>query len=100
MKRCKVKAPYKIINLYITYATKLWQHHDGTSFPLIKSLFEAVKVTKNSDTSKYFYSRCGISFDTLRKFSLADDSVFGKNVIMFDIDNRNKDILNLGKGPT
>ena len=65
-------------------------------------------MTKNADTNKYFYSGYGISFDTRRKFSLSDDRVFGKNAIIFDIDNsssthfdnRNKYILNLGKGPT
>ena len=47
--------------------------------------FGAVKLTKNVDPDKYKYSDYGIGFDASRRFSLSDDSWFGKNVI-FDAD--------------
>ena len=65
-------------------------------------------MTENVDSEKYCYSRCGIRFDTCGTFSLPDVSGFGRNVIIFEVDNsssvhtakRKKDILILGKGPT
>ena len=70
-------------------------------------MFGGVKWTKNADPEKYSYSGFGIGFDTRGEFSLTDGSV-GKNVIIFGvdmrssvhIDNKGKDILILGKGPT
>ena len=65
-------------------------------------------MTENVDPEKYCYSRYGIRLDTCGTFSLPDVSGFGKNVIIFEVDNsssvhtdkRKKDILILGKGPT
>ena len=65
------------------------------------------KLTRNADPDKYVYSGYGIRFDSGSEFSLPDGSV-SKNVIVFGvdmtlfvhIDNKNKDILILGKGPT
>ena len=70
-------------------------------------MFGAVKVTKNADPDKYKYSGSSIGFDSRSEFSLFDGSM-GKNVIIFGadinssvhIDNKGKDILILGEGPT
>ena len=70
-------------------------------------MFGGVKLTKNADPEKYPYSGFGIGFNTLGKYSLPNGSV-GKNIITFEvdmsssvhIDNKGKDILILGKGPT
>ena len=69
-------------------------------------MFGSVKVTKNADPDKYSYSGYGIGFDTREEYSLPDGGV-GKNVIFWvdkissvHIDNKGKDILILGKGPT
>ena len=69
-------------------------------------MFGSVKVTKNADPDKYSYSGYGIGFDTCEEYSLPDGGV-GKNVIFgvdkissVHIDNKGKDILILGKGPT
>ena len=70
-------------------------------------MFGGVKLTKNAAPDKYSYSGYGIGFETRGQYSLSDDSV-GKYVIIFEvdmsssvhIDNRGKDILILGKGPT
>ena len=64
-------------------------------------------MTKNADIDKYGYSGYGIGFDRRSSFSFLG-SGFGQNVLIFGadmspsvhIDNKKKDILVLGKGPT
>ena len=64
-------------------------------------------MTKNADIEKYGYSGYGIVFDRRSSFSFPDGG-FGQNVLIFGadmsssahIDNKKKDILVLGKGPT
>ena len=76
-------------------------------FTLKDCLFGCVKLAKNADPDKYVYSRYGIVFDSPTEFSLPDGGV-DKNVIIFGvdmssdvhIDNKEKDILILGKGAT
>ena len=61
-------------------------------------------MTKNADIDKYGYSGYGIGFDS---FSFPGGE-FGQNVLIFGvdmsfyvhIDNKKKDLLILGKGPT
>ena len=76
--------------------------------PTIKNcLFGAVSLTKNADIDKYRYSGYGIGFDRRGSFSFPGGG-FGQNVIIFGadmsssilIDNKGKDILILGLGPT
>ena len=70
-------------------------------------MFRSVKLTKYADPDKYKYSGYGIGFDSCSEFSLPDGNL-SKNVIIFgvdmsssvNIDNKNKDILIFGKGPT
>ena len=70
-------------------------------------LFGAVTLTKNIDINKYGYSGYGIGFDRKSSFSFPGGG-FGQNVIIFGVDmsssvhvdNKKKDILILGKGPT
>ena len=70
-------------------------------------MFVAVRLTKNADNDKYQYSGYGIGFDRKGSFSFPG-SGFGQNVIIFGVDmsssvhvdNKGKDILILGKGPT
>ena len=70
-------------------------------------MFGAVKLTKNADSDKYSHSRYGIGFDSCSLFSFPNFD-WRKNVVIFGvdisssvhIDNKNKDILILGKGPT
>ena len=64
-------------------------------------------MTKNGDIDKYRYSVYGIVFDRRSNFSFPYGG-FGQNIIIFwvdmnssiHIDNKGKDILILGKGPT
>ena len=70
------------------------------------SLFGAVSLTKNADIDQYKYSGYGIGFDKKSEFLFGN--VFGRNCINFgadmsssvQVDNKKKDILIIGKGPT
>ena len=109
LKQGKITFKHKItLNLHIVYEINYWSYDLGTSFTLGDSLFWAVKLTKNGDTAKYYYSEYGIGFDAHSPFSLSSGYEFGENVIIIgidnsssaDVDNRKKDILILGKAPT
>ena len=66
-----------------------------------------VSITKNADIDKNKYSGYGIGFDRTGIYLLPSGR-FGRNVIIFEfdmnlsihIDNKGKNILILGKGPT
>ena len=66
-----------------------------------------VTLTKNADIDKYGYSGYGIGFDRRSSFSFPGGG-FGQNVLIFEadmsssahIDNKKKDKLVLGEGPT
>ena len=64
-------------------------------------------MTENVNIDRYGYSGYGIGFDRKRSFSFSGGR-YGQNVLIFGvdmsfsahIDNKKKDILVLGKGPT
>ena len=64
-------------------------------------------MTKNADIDKYGYSGYGIGFDRRSAFLFPGNGI-GQNLLIFGvdmsfsehIDNKKKDILILGKGPT
>ena len=97
----------EVINLYISNTLDVWSRDVNTDFTLNNCLFGSAKLTENAEPDKYVYSGYSIGFDSLPEFLLTDVSL-GKNVIIFvfdmrssmHIDNKNKDILILGKGPT
>ena len=70
-------------------------------------MFGAVKITKNADPDKCSYSRYGTELDSCSLFSIPHFN-WGENTIIFEvdmsssvhIDNKNKDILILGKRPS
>ena len=70
-------------------------------------MFGSAKVTKNADPDQYKYTGYGIGLDSRSEFSFAHGR-YGKNVIIFGVDmsssahvdNKGKDILILGEGPT
>ena len=96
----------KVVNIYIVYELGASSSH--ISHPTLKNcLFGAVTLTKNAAIEKYRYSGYGIGF--YRRLSLSFSSGgFGQNVLIFGadisssihIDNKKKDILVLGRGPT
>ena len=96
----------KIVNIYIVCG--LAASSSNISDPTIKNcLFGAVTLTKNANIEKCKYSGYGIGFDRRSKFSFPGGR-FGQNVLIFGadmissihIDNKKKDILVLGRGPT
>ena len=96
----------KVVNIYIVY--ELGASSSSNSDPtLTNCLFGAVTLTKNADIEKYKYSGYGIGFDRRSSFSFPGGG-FGQNVLILGvdmsstvhIDNKGKDLLVLGKGPT
>ena len=94
----------KVVNIYIVYE---FGASSSSSSDTLKILFGAVTLTKNTDIDKYGYSDYGIGFDRRPSFTFPGGG-FGQNVLTFGvdmsssahIDNKKKDILVLGKGPT
>ena len=100
----------RIVNIYIVYVYVccLFTSASHSSDPTIKNcLFGAVILTKNADIEKYKYSGYGIRFDRRSSFPFPSGG-FGQNALIFGadmsssihIDNKKKDILVLGRGPT
>ena len=90
----------KVVNIYIVYELSASGSHSDD--PTLKNyLFGAVTLTKNADIDKYGYSGYGNKL-------LFPNGRFGQNIIIFGIDmdfsahvdNKKKDILIPGKGPT
>ena len=85
----------------------MWNYINSSNPTLGNYLFGAVKLVKNADVDKYKYSGYGIGFYMKRTFSFPTGG-FGKIVIIFGgdmsssahVDNKEKDILILGKGTT
>ena len=108
MKQDKIAYTHrKIVSIYIVFEIN---KKDNTiiSDPTLEScLFGAVTLTKNVNIDKYGYSGYGIGFDRRSSFSFPGGG-FGQNVLIFGadmsssahIDNKKKDILVLGNGPT
>ena len=98
--------PYTIY-FFIVYELDSWSRDLISDCTLKDCLFRDVKLLKNTDPGKYRYSDSGAGFDSRSEFSLPD-GILGKNVIIFGvdtissvhIDNKRKDALILGKGPT
>ena len=105
-----ISIPNKVIYLYITYTLGSQLRNLNTNFTLSNCLFGSVKLTTNPNLDKYNYTKytgCSIGFDSRSEFLFTDGS-YGKNVIIFGadmsssvhVDNKGKDILILGEGPT
>ena len=95
----------KVVNIYIFY--ELGASSSNVNLTLKNCLSGAVTFTKNVDIDKYGYSGYGIGFHRRVSFSFPSGG-FGQNVLIFGvdmsfsahIDNKKKDILVLGIGPT
>ena len=95
-----------MVNIYIVY--ELIPSSSHSDDPTLKNcLFGTVTLTKNADIDKYEYSGYAIGFGRRSSFSFPGGG-FGQNVLTFEvdmsssvhIDNKKRDILVLGKGPT
>ena len=96
----------KIVNIYIVY--EISKSINISDYPILENcLFGPVSLSTNADIDRHGYSGYGIGFDRHGSFSFPGTGL-GRNVIIFGvdmssstkIDNRKKDILILGKGPT
>ena len=95
----------KIVNIYIAY--EIDKTYTKINPTLVNCLFGAVNMTKNADIDKNKYSGYGIGFVRTGIYLLPGGS-FGRNVVILGVDmsssahvdNKEKDILILGKGPT
>ena len=109
---CKKKknATYTLpnrINFFIVYELEAWSQDLNYAFTLADCLFGGVKLAKNADPDKHIYTGNGIAFDLHSEFAFTGGSM-GKNAIIFavnmsssgHIDNKKKDTLILGFGPT
>ena len=94
-----------MINICIDY--KISNNFNISSYPTLENcFFGAVSLTKHADINQYKYSGYSIRFD--RKGELTFGNAFGRNCIIFGVDmsssvhvdNKKRDILILGKGPT
>ena len=101
-----------VINIYCVYETQPISSSRDTTFTMQNSLFGAMEITKNTDTSKYNYKGYGICFDEGGTFSHRiteggfSHTTIGRNVIIFGADmsfsahatNRGNNIYVLGDG--
>ena len=95
---------WKIVDIYIIF--EISKSINISDYPTLENcLFGAVRL-KNANIGRYKYCGSGIGFDQHGSFSLSDTGL-GRNIIIFGehmsswkkINNREKDILILVKGP-
>ena len=104
----------KVVNIYIVCEinrvanVSKYKYSSNDNYPTLgNALFGTVSLTKHADIDKCKYCRYGVGFDRRSSFSFPGGGL-GRNVIIFGvdmsswikIDNKKKDILILGKGPT
>ena len=102
-----ISIPKKVINLYFSYILGHQLRNLNTDFTLGNCLFGSVKLAKYADLDKYKYTGYSIVIDSRSELLFTDGS-YRKNVIIFGadmsssvhVDNKRKDILILGEGPT
>ena len=107
MKQGKVTFDHgKVVNMYIV--SEISKSNNISDYSTLENcLFEVVTLTKNADINRYKCSGYGIRFDRRGIFSIPGTRL-GRSIIIFGVDmswstktdNRKKDILILGKGPT
>ena len=81
-----------IINIYIVYKLDPTASIRDTTFTIQNALLGAMQITKNADTSKYYYRGYGICFDEseqfnhVRKEGYFNRTTLARNVIIFGVD--------------
>ena len=76
-----------VVNLYISYKLDTLSRGLNIGFTLLNCLFGAVKLTKNDDPDNYGYNGYGIGFDSCSKSKFSWGGEWGKNVVIFGLDN-------------
>ena len=81
-----------VINIYIVYKLDPIASSRDTTFAIQNALFGAMQITKNTDTSKYYYKGYGICFDEGGQFSHTiteggfAHTTNARNVLIFGVD--------------
>ena len=100
-----------VINIYIVYKLDSISSTRNTDYTIQNALFGAMKITKNTDSSKNNYTGYGLCFDEGGEFGHTvsqgnfDRTTYAKNVIIFGVDmsssihatNRANNIYVMGK---
>ena len=90
--RTRIPNNNNAINIYIVYKLEPIASCRDTTFTIQNALFGAMQITKNADTSKYYYKGYGICFDEGGQFGHAiTEGGFGhttnaRNVLIFGVD--------------
>ena len=80
-----------VVNIYIVYKLDPIASKYAT-FTIQNTLFGAMKIAKNADTSKYNYKGYGICFDESEEFTRVrkrgnfNDTTLARNLIIFGVD--------------
>ena len=93
-----------VVNIYIVYKLDPIRFSRNTDYTIQNALFCAIKITKNTDTSKNKYEGYGICFDEGRTFT-SRNITNDRNVLIFGADmsfsthstNKANNIYVLGK---
>ena len=99
--------PNNVVNLFIFYELNRWSRDLNAESSLKYCLLGNFRITKDADPVKYSYSGCRIGYDFPSLVSTPNCD-WSKNISIFGIgmsssmhiDNKNKDILIVVKGPT
>ena len=94
-----------VINIYVVDKLDPISSTRNTDYTIQNDLFDAMEITKNTDTSKYKYKGYGICFDEGSMFSMGNINN-GRNVIIFGVheksvihsNNKTNNIYIMGDG--
>ena len=106
-----ITIPNNVINIYVVYKLDPISSTRNTDYTIQNALFGAMKVTKNTDSSKNNYKGYGLCFDESGEFGHTvkqgnfNHTTNAKNVIIFGVDtsssvhatNRANNIYVMGK---
>ena len=106
-----ITIPNNVINIYVVYKLDPISSTRNTDYTIQNALFDAMKTTKNTDSSKNNYKGCGLCFDEGGEFGHTvkqgnfNRITNAKNVIIFGVDmssgvhatNRANNIYVMGK---
>ena len=106
-----ITIPNNVINIYVVYKLDPISSTGNTDYTIENALFGAMKITKNTDSSKNNYKGYGLCFDESGEFghtvkqSNFNPTTNAKNVILFGVDmsssihvtNRANNIYVMGK---
>ena len=79
-----ITIPYNVINIYCIYQLDPISSTRNTDYTIQNALFGAMKITKNTDSSKNNYKGYGLCFDEVGTLSKGNINN-GKNVITFGV---------------